>query len=213
MWQNTYNKPVEVWYFSDVQVDFINGRLGINKHAIKAVLHMVGQLKILLALPGARVIETSWGTIIEIEDRDRIYVIVFQLDEHAATKKKYLTSNEGKYFPYFHCPTGDSGMELVDELQPFKKYAYCIVTKPFIFDPITVHALKDIEDHVGRIVKIRIFGLLTSMCVLGVAVLARAYFQDAEIVIDAKGTADTSTLAHGIALETLERNFMTIINR
>jgi len=211
MWQNTHNKPVEVWYFVEVVNDFVDGRLGINKHAMRAVVHMVSCLEALLALPGAKVVETNWGAIIETEDR--IYAIIFQLDEHAATEEEYLASNEGKYFPYPHSLTGDPGMESVDEMQPFKKCAYIVVTKPFIFDPITVKTLKDVVKRIGKIVKIRFFGFLTSMCVLGAAVMARANFQDAEIVIDAKGTADTSTLAHGTALEILERNFMTIINR
>ena len=186
---------VIVHYVVEAVVDFTYGRLR-NEYAIEALPYIANRLDL-----------ASHNLDQSIRD-----VIVFQRDAHEATEEAFFESNEGRRFPHFHCPVGDPGMEIVDELKQFEQFAHHTspVDKPYIFDPVTVLTLLAISEEYGGIDEIHFYGFLTGMCVTGAAIQARANFQSADIYVHARGTADISPELHRSALDLLERNFIFI---
>lgn len=188
---------VIVHYVVEAVVDFTYGRLR-NECAIAALPYI------------AKALEKA---VLANYEGDAAHVIVFQRDAHEATEEEFLLSNEGKKFPAFHCPKDDPGMEVVPVLKPFENFAFRTspVDKPYIFDPVTVRTLEDVHADYGHIDEIHFYGFLTGMCVTGAAIQARANFQDAEIYVHARGTADVDGALHEAALALMERNFINIV--
>lgn len=145
-------------------------------------------------------------------DKTTQQVIVFQKNIQEKTEEKYLESSMGRRFPHFHCPLGDPGMEVVDELKRYEQYAYTDspTDKSFVFDPVTVQTLQGVESDIGKIEEVHFFGFLTGRDVTGAAIQTRANFQEAEIYVHARGTADEEPALHAAALDLLERNYIFI---
>ena len=189
-------KRIIVHYVVEAVHDFVYGRLR-NEQAIIAVKY----------------IRETLERVAKNDDPNATHVIVFQRDKHPSTEEEYLQTAEGKEFPYFHCPEGDPGMEVVSDLEHLQEHAFDIVDKPYIFDPATVCTLWAIEATYGHIDEVIFYGFLTEMCVLGAAVQARANFHDAEIKVDALGTAGLTPERHQQGLDVMGYNFIRVINR
>ena len=183
---------IVVHYVVEAVVDFTYGRLR-NPAAIDALPYIVERLKEAVARNATNGINAP---AITIEVDKEVHVFMFQRDRHPADESDFLKTPEGEKFPFFHCPEGDPGMEVVDELKVFNKYTHrsSPADKPYIFDPITIEAIQDIEVDYGQIDEIHFYGFLTGMCLLGAAILARAFFQEAEIFVHSSGTADCDRL-------------------
>ena len=138
-----------------------------------------------------------WG------DEDKTHVIVLEREEHPATEKEYLATPEGRIFPTIHAPAGDIGSEIIPQLVPFIPFSR-VITRAYPYDLVTAEILKEIEADYGRVDQINFYGTPTSPVVAGAAILARAHFQEVEIIVHAKGTAEKSSAAQRSALNEIE---------
>lgn len=144
----------------DMQKDFVDGALGFD-----------GAEKI---IPG-------------ILDRIAEYEksgdeIVYTLDTHFDS---YMDTQEGKNLPVPHCIKGSEGHALVAELKEALSSKKC-------FEKPTFGSLelgKYIEENVSSYTSIELCGLVSNICVVSNAIIAKAAAPEAEIIVDSSLTA------------------------
>ena len=155
----------------DMQNDFIDGSLGTKE---------------------AQAIVSNVKKKIE-EYKARGDEIITTQDTHFSN---YLVTSEGKKLPISHCVINSDGWQLEDSIyntlrgyenyHNFTKYTFGSVnTFDYLKQFITKESEKDYE--------IEIIGLVLNICVISNALLAKAYFPEAHIMIDLNCTAATST--------------------
>ena len=157
----------------DYQNDFVDGTLGFA---------------------GAEKLED--GICAEIERvRKEGGDVLFTFDTHAASEKEYLQSPEGKALPVPHCLSGSVGHAL------YGKVAECVhpndvrIFKPSFGSP----ALAEILQKRGY-AKITFVGLVSHICVISNAMLAKAFCPNAEICVLSSLTAAADASLHEAAL-------------
>jgi len=167
----------------DYQIDFVIGSLGFQKAET-------------LEEPICRKIA---------EYRNAGDDVVFTLDTHGAD---YMTSVEGKTLPVPHCTRLSNGWQL------FGKVASLKSPKDIVFEKPTFGAaglMKYLQEHTYS--SIELCGLVTNMCVLSNAVIAKTAQPDASIIIDSTCTASFDDVLHEKALDVLASIHLTILNR
>ena len=132
-----------------------------------------------LGFPGAEKLEP---VIIEhikkaISNKDEV---IFTYDTHEAN---YLETEEGKNLPVVHCIKGSEGWKLYGKLNEYVKDA-TVFDKPTFGSLELGNYLKDKEFGV-----ITIVGLVSNICVISNAIIAKAALPNAHIVVDSKATA------------------------
>jgi len=166
----------------DMQKDFIDGALGFE-----------GADKI---IPGiiARIKEY------EAEGDE----VVYTLDTH---QENYMETQEGKNLPVPHCIKGSEGWGLCEELKPvlagMKAYE-----KPCFG---SMELAKYLEENRKEIKSIELCGLVSNICVLSNAVLAKAAAPEAEVIVDSKLTASFDPKLHQATLDVLKGIQVTVL--
>ena len=165
----------------DMQNDFIDGSLG-SKAAQEIVPNVVEKIK---NFDG---------------------VVIATCDTH---DDNYLDSKEGDKLPVEHCIKQTHGWLYNDDVRDAiaeKDYQWCFagfVEKPTFgsLDLIDeIEMVKDELDICEDEMEIQFIGLDTDICVISNALIAKAAFYDANIVIDSSCCAGTSKEAHEAAL-------------
>ena len=131
--------------------------------------------------------------------------IVFTLDTHGGD---YLETMEGKKLPITHCSRSSQGWQL------FGKVAALRSPKDTVFEKPTFGAaglLAYLTEHDYD--TIELCGLVTNLCVLSNAVIAKTARPDADIIIDAACTASFDDTMHEKALDVLAGIHCTVVNR
>jgi nicotinamidase-related amidase len=119
-----------------------------------------------------------------------------------------MDTEEGKHLPVIHCVEGTWGHQLEDDVLRLKNEN----DKTFI-----KHTFPSLE--LGRFLeeqqyqKIELCGLVSNICVLSNAVIAKSACPNAHIVIDAKATASFDLDLHNKALDVLEGLHIEVKNR
>ena len=158
----------------DYQVDFVNGALGFE---------------------GAELLEPIILRKIQ-ETRDAGGKIIFTLDTHSAD---YLDTAEGKKLPIPHCIEGTDGHKLYGKVAEsvddrldlvIKKHAFgsmelAVLLKKFAFD------------------EVELCGLVTDICVVSNAIIAKAALHEAKIIVDGSACSSADKLAHERALDVM----------
>lgn len=120
-----------------------------------------------------------------IADKIRAYKsagddVVVTYDTHGAD---YLQTQEGKNLPIEHCIKGTGGWELFGETAVAAAGCPCF-EKPTFGSAALFDYLRE-RDYAA----IELCGLVSNICVISNAVLAKTALPEAEIVVDAKATA------------------------
>lgn len=128
--------------------------------------------------------------------------IVFTLDTH---DEDYLTSHEGKNLPIKHTIKNTLGHEIFGKINtlPGKRFY-----KPS-FASLDLLAYLQNKDYTS----IELVGVVTNMCVISNACLAKAACRESEIIIDAACCASFDEELHQKALDIMASLQMKIINR
>ena len=104
--------------------------------------------------------------------------IVFTKDTHF---HDYLSTEEGKHLPVKHCIENTNGHQFYQDLESISnKYP---VFKKFTFG--SSELLKYLETHPYK--TITLVGLVSHICVLSNAVIAKSALPNAHIIVDTKG--------------------------
>lgn len=172
----------------DMQNDFVTGTLG-SKEA-QAIVEPV--VKRILGFDG---------------------LILYTLDTHT---DQYLETQEGKKLPVKHCIGGTDGWapnELVWKALRQKNAGdeqHMIVKDTFggVSLPIRIHELLGGADPE----EITLVGLCTDICVISNALLLKAYYPEAKIVVDAAACAGATPEGHVTALNAMKPCQIDIVN-
>lgn len=131
--------------------------------------------------------------------------IVFTLDTHF---QDYLSTQEGRKLPVLHCIKGTPGHKLYGKVAEmclptdpvFEKHAF---PAPQIYEYLKTRTYESIE----------FVGLVSSICILSNAVLAKAAAPETEIIVDAACTGTFDDSLNEKALDILDNLQITVINR
>lgn len=133
--------------------------------------------------------------------------VMFTKDSHF---ENYLDTLEGKMLPVKHCILGTKGWEICDELQEFVNYVFHKCTFGFLeWGDVMVYP-QTVEEEMDF--TIEICGLCTDICVVSNALILRAMYPDARIIVDAKCCAGTTPEKHKAALEVMKSCQIEVYN-
>lgn len=131
--------------------------------------------------------------------------IVFTLDTHS---DDYLFTQEGKKLPVPHCVSGSDGWELYGKVKALSDGHPLLQKSAFgckvLFDYLLSAPTYD---------EIELVGLVSNICVLSNAVIAKTAQPEAEIIVDARCTACMDEAENEKALDILEGLQVKVINR
>lgn len=158
----------------DYQNDFVNGSLGFE---------------------GAELLEPL---IVEriAEYRRQGGRIIFTFDTHG---EDYLETAEGRRLPVKHCIEGTAGHNLYGQV------ADCLYNDDIVITKGTFGSLELAEFLKGKkYTEVELCGLVTDICVVSNAVIAKAALPESRIVVNGGLCASADRSAHEAALKVLK---------
>jgi nicotinamidase-related amidase len=167
----------------DMQNDFITGALGSSE---------------------AQAIVPNVKKKIE-EYKARGDEIIFTRDTHG---EDYLDTNEGRHLPVPHCIKGTHGWNLVEEIctDGYKCVKGCRIIDKHTFGNALWNHERTISDAYvrGEECNIELVGLCTDICVISNALILKATYPEANIMVDANCCAGVTPESHRAALTTMK---------
>ena len=132
--------------------------------------------------------------------------VAFTLDTH---QENYLDTQEGRKLPVPHCLMNSEGWQLYGKTgQAMDKSRDMVVCKP-AFPSLWLGGWLKGQGYD----RIEIVGLVSYLCVLSNAIVAKAALPEAELVVDASCTAGPDPVLHHNVLDLMEALQITVINR
>lgn len=158
----------------DYQNDFVSGSLGF---------------------PEAAALEEKIADKIQAY-RNNGDAVMFTFDTHTG---EYLLSREGRHLPVPHCIGGTEGHKLYGKVGAnCNKDDWCFIKYTFGSD-----ALYDFLKQ-NRFSSIELVGVVTNICVISNAILAKTAQPETDIIVDAACTASGDMSLHEKALDVME---------
>lgn len=167
----------------DYQNDFVSGALGF---------------------PAAEGIEEN--ILAKIRSyQERGEQVLFTLDTHY---DEYFETQEGRRLPIKHCVNESDGWQLYGRVGELRNQDSIVISK-YTFGSI------DLADHLRKeqYDAVELVGVVTEICVISNAVIAKAALPEAEIIIDASCTASYDPVREQKALDVMEGLQMNVIHR
>ena len=177
----------------DYQNDFVDGTLGF---------------------PGAEKLEKP------IADKIAAYreagdEVAFTFDTH---RRDYLDTKEGKNLPVAHCVEGTPGHDLYGQVADCLRDSDTVFCKPAFGSAAFFERCRQSQraaDAVGKLpfASIEIVGLVSNICIISNAVLAKTACPEVPVIVDAACTASFDPDLHEKALDVMEGLQIQVINR
>jgi nicotinamidase/pyrazinamidase len=120
--------------------------------------------------------------------------IIYTLDTH---DENYLNTQEGRNLPVIHCVKGTIGYELFGKVKELLCDKQCF-EKPAFGSGKLYEYLKD-KDYKT----IELCGLVSNICVLSNAVIAKTACPEAEIIVNSRLTSSSDTQLNEKALDVM----------
>ena len=166
----------------DCQKDFIDGALGFDGAE--------------LILPG--ILEKIR------EYKDNGDEVIYTLDTH---HENYMQTQEGRNLPVPHCIKGSAGFELDESLKEALKDCRAF-EKPTFGSLDLANYLNSVSED---ITSVEVCGLVSNICVISNAIIAKAAAPEAEIIVDSKLTASFDATRHEETLDLLKGVQVTVL--
>lgn len=167
----------------DYQNDFIDGTLGFE-NAINIKDNIIKKIK---------------------EYRLRNDDIIFTMDTHS---DDYLETEEGNHLPVIHCVKGTVGHEIQKDILVLKLPKDKVFEKP-TFPSLELGKYLEKKEYES----IEICGLVSNICVISNAIIAKSALPNAHIFIDALATDSYDKNLHNKTLDVLEGLHIEVINK
>ena len=129
--------------------------------------------------------------------------VIFTLDTHFAD---YLETQEGRRLPVEHCIKGTEGHSLYGETAKAVRQGDKVFEKS-AFGSDALYVLPENADE------IELVGLVSNICVLSNAVLAKTALPQAQVTVDALCTSSADAALDEAALDVLSGIQVDVINR
>lgn len=167
----------------DYQNDFVTGSLGFEG-AVAIGPRIAGKIKLYR------------------ENGDQV---AFTMDTHQAD---YLKTQEGQNLPVPHCLQETHGWQICDEILREAPAGALQFLKPSfgsqgLFDYLKLHPFQSIE----------LCGVVTNICVISNAVLAKTAQPETPVLVDARCVAGNDATLHQKALDVMQSLHIRILNR
>lgn len=167
----------------DYQNDFVTGSLGFEK---------------------AKALEDAIVRKIE-QYKQKGDKVVFTFDTH---EKNYMDTQEGKNLPVPHCIKNTEGWNLYGKLAEYCNEAAACFEKPTFGSMKLANYLAE-----NQFDSVELVGVVSNICVISNAVLAKAALPEAEIIVDAACTASNDDSLNEKALDAMQGMQIKVINR
>lgn len=156
-----------------------------------------------LGFPGAELLDENISRKI-CAYRDQGYPVVFTLDTH---EDNYLGTQEGRNLPVSHCLRGSNGHAVYGKTGILSRGGTFFEKNTFgskaLFEFLSENDYSSVE----------LVGLVSNICVLSNAILAKTAIPEAEIIVDASCTGSVGPDLHEKTLDVLTGLQVTVINR
>lgn len=157
----------------DYQIDFVNGSLGFATAKLLEPI-IVRKIK---------------------EYRKKGGRIIFTFDTHG---KDYLQTAEGKKLPVEHCIEGTVGHKLYGKVADCLCEDDIVITKGSFGSLELANFLRNTKYK-----EVELCGLVTDICVVSNAIIAKAALPESRIIVDSKACASFDIEKHRAALEVM----------
>jgi len=138
------------------------------------------------------------------EYRSKGQQVAFTLDTH---EEDYASTQEGRNLPVKHCIRGTGGHQLFGEVQALSEgclsFEKCTFGSGLLFSYLQQNNFESIE----------LVGLVSNICVISNAVLAKTALPEAQIIVDADCTASNDPVLNEKAFDIMEGLQMKISGR
>ena len=130
--------------------------------------------------------------------------IIFTLDTH---EDDYLSTIEGKHLPIKHCIKGTSGHEIYGKIKEISKNYPCIEKETFASKEL----LHFIENKPFTYESIEICGLVSDICVISNAIIAKAASPKSKILVDKKATSSANLKMQEMVFNVMQNLHIEVI--
>ncbi len=130
--------------------------------------------------------------------------IIFTLDTH---EDDYLNTIEGEHLPIKHCIKGTSGHEIYGEIKEISKNYPCIEKETFASKEL----LHFIENKPFTYESIEICGLVSDICVISNAIIAKAASPKSKILVDKKATSSANLKMQEMVFKVMQNLHIEVI--
>jgi nicotinamidase-related amidase len=131
--------------------------------------------------------------------------VIFTKDTH---NNDYLNSEEGRNLPVIHCVKGTIGHEIQTDVKSYMDQLDLLFEKDTFPSLELGIYLRDKEYE-----EIELCGLVSNICVLSNAVIAKSALPNAHIKVDALATKSFDKTLHEKALDIMEGLHVEVVNR
>lgn len=121
--------------------------------------------------------------------------IIFTLDTHT---DDYLETSEGRHLPVVHCVRGTSGHDLASAAKNNRSETDIVIEKP-TFGSQQLYEILEKEQPS----EIELIGLVTDICVISNAVIAKTACPESSVRVDAECCAGTTPENHAAAVQVM----------
>lgn len=121
--------------------------------------------------------------------------IIFTLDTHG---ENYLETQEGKKLPVVHCVDRTEGHKLYGETAKCVRAEDIVIKKPAFG---SVELAKILTEN--NFDEVELCGLVTDICVVSNAIIAKAALPEARIIVDSKACGSGNKQGHENALNVM----------
>lgn len=129
--------------------------------------------------------------------------VIFTYDTHGGN---YLDTNEGRHLPVMHCIRDTDGWSL------FGETGKMVDSNSIGFEKNSFGSLELAEFlRAKKYDRVTLVGLVSNICVLSAAVLAKAALPEAEIIVDSNATASFDSELHDSTMQILISLHVTVI--
>jgi nicotinamidase-related amidase len=128
--------------------------------------------------------------------------IIYTLDTHC---DNYPETQEGKNLPVAHCIKGTAGHELYGKVKKLLEGRKCFEKNTF--PSLELGKYLENKDYGS----IELCGLVSNICVISNAVIAKAACPETEIIVNSSLTASSDTSLHEKALDVMRGLQITVI--
>ena len=131
--------------------------------------------------------------------------ILFTYDTHTAD---YLNTQEGRNLPVVHCIKGTPGWELYGKVAQLRRDTDTCIEK-IAFGSMELAEFLAVNQYD----RVELVGVVSNICLISDAVLAKAALPEAEIIVDASCVASNDDRLNEAALDVMASMQIRIINR
>lgn len=131
--------------------------------------------------------------------------VIFTLDTHSPD---YLHTQEGRNLPVVHCVKGTQGWNLYGKIAELKREGDACFEKPTFGSAELFEYLKD-----KRYESVELAGVVTNICVVSNAVIAKTALPETPVMVDAACVASNDNRLNEAALDVMASLQIQIFNR